>query len=54
MVAKNLEGPSAHELDKRWDGLQQRIEQAEQRISQLLQRQGEISQEMKSLPPIDD
>ena len=49
MVARNLDGGSAHELDKRWDALQQRIEQAEQRILQLHQRQGEISQEMKSL-----
>lgn len=48
-VAKQLDNASSNELDKRWDGLSERIKQAELRISQLLQRQGETTQEMKSL-----
>ncbi len=48
-VTKQLESTSAGELEKRWDAIQQRIQQAQQRTSQLHQRQGEISQEMKTL-----
>ncbi len=48
-VVKLLDGPSAHELEKRWDALLQKIQQSEQRSLQLHQRQGEVSQEMKSL-----
>lgn len=48
-VARLLESTPAGELEKRWDTLGQRIQQAEERVSQLLQRQGETHQEMKSL-----
>lgn len=48
-VAKLLDSHSPGELEKRWDGLQQRVAQADQRMSQLHQRQGEIGQEMKGL-----
>jgi uncharacterized protein YhaN len=48
-IARLLENTSGSELEKRWDTLGQRIQQAEERIAVLLQRQGETSQEMKSL-----
>ncbi|MCC6510596.1 MAG: hypothetical protein IT423_15950, partial [Pirellulaceae bacterium] len=48
-IAKHLDGPSADELEKRWDAVLQRIAQAEKRVEQLHGRQGEIGQEMKSL-----
>ena len=48
-VAKQLDNAASGELEKRWDAIQQRVQQAEQRMSQLHQRQGEISQEMKTL-----
>ena len=48
-VAAQLTNGNGSELDRRFEGLQERIEQAEQRVSQLLTRQGETSQEMRSL-----
>ncbi len=48
-VARLLESAPPGELEKRWETLGQRIQQADERISQLLQRQGETSQEMKTL-----
>ncbi len=48
-IARQLDGPGAEELEKRWEALQQRANQAEQRVHQLHQRQGETGQEMKSL-----
>lgn len=48
-IARLLENAPAGELEKRWETLGQRIQQADDRVSQLLQRQGETSQEMKSL-----
>lgn len=48
-VVRLLESTTGSELEKRWDTLGQRVQQAEERISVLLQRQGETSQEMKTL-----
>ncbi|MFN7878211.1 MAG: ATP-binding protein [Pirellula sp.] len=48
-VVRLLESTTGSELEKRWDTLGQRIQQAEERIAVLLQRQGETSQEMKTL-----
>ena len=48
-VTRLLENAPAGELEKRWETLGQRGQQADERVSQLLQRQGETAQEMKSL-----
>lgn len=48
-IAKLLDGLGADDLEKRWDAIQQRTQQAVARVAQLHQRQGELSQEMKSL-----
>ncbi len=48
-VARLLDSPGSEDLEKRWDAIQQRTQQAEARVTQLLQRQGELSQEMKQL-----
>ncbi len=48
-IARLLENAPAGELEKRWETLGQRGQQADERVSQLLQRQGETAQEMKSL-----
>lgn len=48
-VTRLLDSQGAHDLEKRWEVVGQRTQQAETRISQLLQRQGELAQEMKSL-----
>ena len=48
-IARLLENAPAGELEKRWETLGQRSQQADERVSQLLQRQGETAQEMKSL-----
>ncbi len=48
-IQRLLDGAGAHELEKRWEAIGQRTQQAEQRVEQLHQRQGEIGQEMKSL-----
>jgi hypothetical protein len=48
-IARLLDSQGAHDLEKRWEAIGQRTQQAEQRVSQLLQRQGELAQEMKSL-----
>lgn len=48
-VARLLDSPGANELEKRWEAIGQRSQQAEQRVEQLHLRQGELSQEMKSL-----
>ncbi len=48
-VARMLESGAVADLERRWDGLQQKVQQSEQRISQLHQRQGETAQEMKTL-----
>jgi uncharacterized protein YhaN len=48
-IARLLDGAGADDLEKRWDAIQQRSQQAVARVAQLHQRQGELSQEMKSL-----
>lgn len=48
-IERFLDGPGADDLEKRWEALGQRTQQAEARVDQLHQRQGELSQEMKSL-----
>ncbi len=48
-ISRLLENAPVGELEKRWDTLGQRTQQADERVSQLLQRQGETAQEMKSL-----
>ncbi len=48
-ISRLLENAPAGELEKRWETLGQRGQQADERVSQLLQRQGETAQEMKSL-----
>lgn len=48
-IARLLDGAGADDLEKRWDAIQQRTQQAVARVGQLHQRQGELSQEMKSL-----
>lgn len=48
-VAKLLDSPGADELEKRWEQISQRTQQAETRVEQLHLRQGELGQEMKSL-----
>jgi uncharacterized protein YhaN len=48
-VTRLLDGQGAHDLEKRWEAIGQRTQQAEQRVAQLLQRQGELGQEMKTL-----
>lgn len=49
-VQRQLEVANAGvELEKRWDAIEQRIQQNKERVSQLLQRQGETAQEMKTL-----
>ncbi len=48
-ISRLLENAPAGELEKRWETLGQRTQQAEERVSQLLQRQGETAQEMKTL-----
>ncbi len=48
-IARLLDGAGADDLEKRWDAIQQRTQQAVARVAQLHQRQGELSQEMKSL-----
>lgn len=48
-VARLLDGPGNDDLEKRWEAIGQRTQQAEERVEQLHLRQGELSQEMKSL-----
>ena len=49
-VARLLENAqSANDLEKRWDVINQHIQQAENRVSTLLEKQGETQQEMKSI-----
>ncbi len=49
-VQRQLEIANAGvELEKKWDAIEQRIQQNKERVSQLLQRQGETAQEMKTL-----
>ncbi len=48
-VTRLLDGQGAHDLEKRWEAIGQRTQQAETRVAQLHQRQGELGQEMKSL-----
>ncbi len=48
-VARLLDSPGADELEKRWEQISQRTQQAEKRVEQLHLRQGELGQEMKSL-----
>jgi uncharacterized protein YhaN len=48
-IARLLDGAGADDLEKRWDAIQQRTQQAVARVGQLHQRQGELGQEMKSL-----
>jgi uncharacterized protein YhaN len=48
-MAQWLSPEHRHELEKRWESLSHRMQQARSRVDQLLQRQGEVSQEMKTL-----
>lgn len=48
-IARLLDGSGADELEKRWEAIQQRAQQAKARVEQLRERQGELGQEMKSL-----
>jgi DNA repair exonuclease SbcCD ATPase subunit len=48
-MAQWLSPEHRHELEKRWESLTHRMQQARSRVDQLLQRQGEVSQEMKTL-----
>ncbi|MCA9130778.1 MAG: AAA family ATPase [Planctomycetales bacterium] len=49
LIERLLDGPGAHEIEKRWEQIGLRTQQAEGRVAQLHERQGELSQEMKSL-----
>jgi uncharacterized protein YhaN len=48
-MAQWLSPEHRNELEKRWESLTHRMQQARSRVDQLLQRQGEVSQEMKTL-----
>ncbi len=48
-ISRLLENPGAEDLEKRWEQISQRTQQAEKRVEQLHLRQGELGQEMKSL-----
>ena len=48
-IARMLEGTGSEDLEKRWEGLQNRQGQTQVRVAQLFERQGELQQEMKSL-----
>ncbi|MEO8270252.1 MAG: hypothetical protein ABI557_11065 [Aureliella sp.] len=48
-IARMLNNDGADELEKRWEQILQRTQQAEKRVEQLHLRQGELGQEMKSL-----
>ncbi len=48
-IARLLDHPGADELEKRWEQILLRTQQAEKRVEQLHLRQGELGQEMKSL-----
>lgn len=48
-MARLLDNPGSDELEKRWEQISSRTQQAEKRVDQLHLRQGELGQEMKSL-----
>ncbi len=48
-IARLLDNPGSEELEKRWEQISLRAQQAEKRVEQLHLRQGELGQEMKSL-----
>ena len=48
-VQRLLENNASKDLEKRWETIGARIQQAEERVEQLQLRQGELGQEMKSL-----
>lgn len=48
-MAQWLAPEHRNELERRWESLTHRMQQARSRVDQLLQRQGEVSQEMKTL-----
>jgi uncharacterized protein YhaN len=48
-IARLLDNPGSDELEKRWEQISLRTQQAEKRVEQLHLRQGELGQEMKSL-----
>lgn len=48
-VAKELDGASAHDLEKRWDSLTTRMTETEARIAELRTAHGQLAQEMKQL-----
>lgn len=48
-VAREIEGASASDLDKRWESLTTRMSETEQRVAQLRTQQGQLGQEMKHL-----
>jgi len=49
LVDNDANGGSSVDLERRWDLIAQRIQQATERVGQLQLRQGETTQEMKSL-----
>lgn len=48
-VAREVNGATAADLDRRWETLSTRISQTQERIATLRTNQGELSQEMKQL-----
>ena len=48
-VATEINGAKSSDLEKRWEGLTQRISETEERIAQLRTQQGELAGEMKHL-----
>lgn len=48
-VAREIEGATASDLEKRWEALTTRMSEGEARIAQLRTQQGELAQEMKHL-----
>jgi len=48
-VAREINGATAADLERRWEALTTRISQTQQRIATLRTNQGELSQEMKQL-----
>lgn len=48
-VARHLDAGKADSLERRWEALNEKIEQTQSRIDALQTRQGEVTQEMKQL-----
>lgn len=48
-VAREIEGATAHDLERRWDSITTRMTETETRVAQLRTSLGELAQEMKHL-----